>query len=670
MSDANFTPNFKPTNKLTPFKFFMLQNFPYIAEDFDSITTYELMCKLAEYMNNVITNVNETDENVNNLYNAYNELQNYINSYFNNLDVQEEINNKLDNMAESGKLQEIIGNYLSIKSLLSFDNVNAMKESKNIINGSYAQTFGFNSFNDGGSQKYKIVKETSATNVNNKNKINIGRDDLYAIALNDTIDVKKYGAYGDGEHDDTEIIQFCIDNFPHKTIYFPEGNYLISNSLKIGTANDKQVNLYLDYNARIFTNTNIDALLEIGKLNNGLWNRYSKGNFVFIIGGIWDCLNTTYGIYLQADRKQNRILNINMINVKTYGIFFAEASHTNHSSDTLIANSSISGTTNETDNSTGIVFNASDNEIDNVRIQSVKKGIEINRNGNLFNNCHITGSSFSALQVSNAIGIELNGIGMDNFTNIYIDNFGKNVIINTSKQTYFNNLITFYYSTDTSIVTNTFIIKCPTELYCVNCYFANITNATNYCINLSEANDDFKKNWQLHNSLHFINCSVRTFRQLSKINDPINSLQIRSKTGESQNPRQWSINMNPNAYYPICVLNQGLHEFNIRMGNDQIIKAVIYVGNSNNSTIEVENIKNNAHNGEYNLALVNGFTDPVDNIFYAYLCIYTTSSDCSFNPNISNVSNSWTSSVFTYSQFNSLNPITSPDVLVTKNFNS
>ena len=144
MSDANFTPNLKPTNKLTPFKFFMLQNFPYIAEDFDSITTYELMCKLAEYMNNVITNVNEQEENISNLYNAYNELQNYINNYFKNLNVQNEINNKLDEMTKDGTLANIINNEIfsnlnkkinnKISSFLNYNRIGRIVDETFLVN--------------------------------------------------------------------------------------------------------------------------------------------------------------------------------------------------------------------------------------------------------------------------------------------------------------------------------------------------------------------------------------------------------------------------------------------------------------------------------------------------------------------------------------------------------
>ena len=87
-------------NKLSPFKWFVLQNFPFIEADFDALTNYELMCKVVEYLNKTIDKTNELGEQVEILTN-----------WFNNLDVQEEINNKLDAMVESGELQEIIADF-------------------------------------------------------------------------------------------------------------------------------------------------------------------------------------------------------------------------------------------------------------------------------------------------------------------------------------------------------------------------------------------------------------------------------------------------------------------------------------------------------------------------------------------------------------------------------
>ena len=98
-------PNYK---RLTPFKRCVLQNFPFIEADFDALTNYGLLCKIVEYLNNVISSQNEVQANVEALNNAFIELKSYVDNYFDNLDVQEEINNKLDEMAEDGTLYSLV----------------------------------------------------------------------------------------------------------------------------------------------------------------------------------------------------------------------------------------------------------------------------------------------------------------------------------------------------------------------------------------------------------------------------------------------------------------------------------------------------------------------------------------------------------------------------------
>lgn len=91
-------------NRLCPFKWYVIQNFPFIEADFDAITNYQLFCKVVEYLNKTIDNMNLTGEQMENVTNAMIELQNYVN----NLDLQNEVNNKLDEMATDGTLANII----------------------------------------------------------------------------------------------------------------------------------------------------------------------------------------------------------------------------------------------------------------------------------------------------------------------------------------------------------------------------------------------------------------------------------------------------------------------------------------------------------------------------------------------------------------------------------
>lgn len=109
--ENNFVPeqeNYKP---LSPFKMFVKSNFPFIEATYEALDNYGLYCKVVEYLNNVIENENTVENNVTALYNAFVSLNAYVSNYFDNLDVQEEINNKLDNMAQDGTLYQIIRAY-------------------------------------------------------------------------------------------------------------------------------------------------------------------------------------------------------------------------------------------------------------------------------------------------------------------------------------------------------------------------------------------------------------------------------------------------------------------------------------------------------------------------------------------------------------------------------
>jgi len=127
----SYIPDQNTYKEMTPFKRFVLQSFPWIDANFDALTNYELMGKIIEYLNDIISNENAVQSNVTNLYNAFVSLQNYVNNYFDNLDVQEEINNKLDELVTNGELQTLINH--------RFDNLEGMINS--VASGSPAGVY-------------------------------------------------------------------------------------------------------------------------------------------------------------------------------------------------------------------------------------------------------------------------------------------------------------------------------------------------------------------------------------------------------------------------------------------------------------------------------------------------------------------------------------------------
>ena len=77
---------------LTPFKWFVLENFPFIEADFDALTNWQLFCKLGKEMNKIIDSQNIVGSQMENVTNAFIELQAYVDNFFTDLNVQEQIN--------------------------------------------------------------------------------------------------------------------------------------------------------------------------------------------------------------------------------------------------------------------------------------------------------------------------------------------------------------------------------------------------------------------------------------------------------------------------------------------------------------------------------------------------------------------------------------------------
>lgn len=106
---ADFTPQLGDYKTLQPFRYWCQKVLPLVYDD--SLSYYELLCKVVDYLNKAMEDVETLHSDVTSLHTAYNELQSYVNNYFSTLDVQAEINKKLDEMASNGELYNIIKKY-------------------------------------------------------------------------------------------------------------------------------------------------------------------------------------------------------------------------------------------------------------------------------------------------------------------------------------------------------------------------------------------------------------------------------------------------------------------------------------------------------------------------------------------------------------------------------
>ncbi|WP_162357151.1 right-handed parallel beta-helix repeat-containing protein [Metabacillus mangrovi] len=74
----------------------------------------------------------------------------------------------------------------------------------------------------------------------------------------DILNVKEYGAEGNGKTDDTEAIQKALDEGSYKKVYLPKGNYKISQALKV----KEQTEVYSE-GASIFSGSGLDSVIRV-----------------------------------------------------------------------------------------------------------------------------------------------------------------------------------------------------------------------------------------------------------------------------------------------------------------------------------------------------------------------------------------------------------------------
>ena len=207
--------------------------------DLESGTVLQQTSRMYDKVNQLIRLFNELSEETQTTVEEYIakfvELKDFVDTYFDNLDVQEEINNKLDAMAEAGTLADIISEYLNSIAIFGFDTLALMKNADNLIDGSYARTMGYYAKNDGGGALYKIRTVTNDDVIDEGFIVamNDEQNQLVAelIVENNEVNVKQFGAYGDGTHDDTTAISKALSKGGN--VHLPSGSYKLTSKIDL-----------------------------------------------------------------------------------------------------------------------------------------------------------------------------------------------------------------------------------------------------------------------------------------------------------------------------------------------------------------------------------------------------------------------------------------------------
>ena len=181
----------KVDNVEKPFVNYMQKVIPLAFNE--SLSYYEQLCLILNYIKNEITpSLNTLIDEYSDVVNSVQKLQNYINDYFNSEDFNNKIttaiDTKLNAMATSGELENIITAYLKLNALICFDTVPLMKASTNLTNGSYVKTYGSTEFNNKKGAFYKVRTKQESDVVDEVNIIELYNNLVAVLILQDDFD--------------------------------------------------------------------------------------------------------------------------------------------------------------------------------------------------------------------------------------------------------------------------------------------------------------------------------------------------------------------------------------------------------------------------------------------------------------------------------------------------
>lgn len=398
-------------NNLTPFKWCILQNFPFIEATFDAIDNYQLWCKVVEYLNKTIDKTNIFG---NELEKFGNELEKFEN-YFNTLDVQDEINKKLDEFAEDGTLLNILSNYVNIQKV--YNTFQEVLEDENILKNQKIKTLGYYNINDNGGAEYIISNEQN--NYEYQEQLNNG---LYAnLIIKNEINFKQIGGKNDIEdnysHFDNKLIlqkyiNFC--KYKKVKLYIPSGIYCFSETLLNNGNSGFEI-----YGDNFFSLNNLQNGTVIAPVNN-------YQDYIWKIGGNENKTTEPTGSIQELFTIDNIIFTCSQYEVNSSRLLFVD--------EVFMIDYAVSGYINVKFRNifgTAISFNSCwEISIPNIIVYGADginnpKILFKNRWTNIFG----VGTNITALNIENILMESFNGIAIQSQKNSNLDNSIINNII-------------------------------------------------------------------------------------------------------------------------------------------------------------------------------------------------------------------------------------------------
>lgn len=244
-----------------PFVRFCSASVPMVFDN--SLSYYECLCALTKFIQDLVNTVNYNATQLDGLQEAFKELKDYVDNYFDNLDVQAEINAKLDEMAEGGQLATIIAQFLAAAPVFGYGTIAEMAAATNLNDGCIARVLGNSTASDGDGAYYMIRDIEPGDDPDGLNLVAIG-DNLVGVrvqdaAINDLQDqindlkapAKKYlfvgDSYADGYTPDGQVNAW--QTIVKTKLGLTDAQYVTTHQGGFGFARPAQYNYYTLINA-------------------------------------------------------------------------------------------------------------------------------------------------------------------------------------------------------------------------------------------------------------------------------------------------------------------------------------------------------------------------------------------------------------------------------------
>ncbi len=242
--------------------------------------------------------------------------------------------------------------------------------------------------------------------------------------------------------DVSDAIQKVIDDNPRRTIFFPDGEYIISKPLVTGGNFKTAVSLEMANFAIIKASSDWssdEAMIRLGGKDRA-WEIFPTGTNNFISGGILDGSGVAKGLSIDSGREYS-IRNVS-IKYVTLGLH-VKYNKEYGSNDSDIFNVNIVGTGNK--DSVGLLIEGFDNTFTNMRIANFQTGVKITGAGNFMRNLHPLFIYGDKIDYVDSIGFD--DLSGGNWYDIcYPDNFATGFRMQSNTMSTYNNCYCYWYS--------------------------------------------------------------------------------------------------------------------------------------------------------------------------------------------------------------------------------